>query len=168
MRTTLLPAAVLLLAASPALAQNDSGFMPYVGYNLETENVRVGVGYRFGSQLPLPISLTAQPQIEYELTDEGEGDRIQGDFNVIAELQGSNVLSPYVGAGVALLYTDNDLDSDINVGEVNDKTEIGFNLLGGVTLNPTGFGQPFAQVRYTTADSVQDAFTVQGGLILAF
>ena len=166
MRTLLV--ASLALLATPALAQNDSGFMPYVGYNLETENVRVGVGYRFGSQLPLPISLTAQPQIEYEFTDENEPDRIQGDFNLIAELQGSDVLSPYVGAGIGLLYTDGDLDSDLDASEINDKTDVGLNLLGGVTLNPTGFGQPFAQVRYTTVGDDQDAITVQGGLILAF
>ena len=163
---TLLVAALALLAA-PAFAQNDSGFMPYVGYNLETENVRAGFGYRFGASLPLPITLTAQPQIEYEFVDENEPERIQGDFNLIAELRGSDVLSPYVGAGVALLYTDADLDSEVNVGEVNDKTDVGFNLIGGVTLNPTGFGQPFAQVRYTTGED-RDAFTVQGGLILAF
>ena len=36
-----------------------------------------------------------------------------------------------------------------------------------MTLNPTGFGQPFAQVRYTTGEE-RDALTVQGGLILAF
>ena len=153
---TLLSAALLVALAAPALAQS-GGFMPYLGYNLESENVVLGVGYRFGVELPVPITLTAQPAVEYQFTD-GDGVTVlQGDLNVIAEFSGSAALAPYAGAGLGLLYVDTDAGSD---------TELGLNALGGVVFNPTGFGRPFAQARYSFAGF--DALTLQGGVILAF
>ena len=155
MRTLL--ASALVLLATPALAQ-DSGFMPYVGYNLDSENVVLGVGYRFGVNLDVPLTLVAQPAVEYQFVD-GDATVLQGDFNVLAEFSGSAALAPYAGAGLAVGYVDPE------VGDSN--TDIGLNVLGGVVLNPTGFGQPFAQARYTFADG-GDALTLQGGIILSF
>lgn len=132
--------------------------MPYLGYNLETENVVLGVGYRFGVSLDVPVTIAAQPGVEYQFTDADGVTLLQGDFNVVAEFSGSNAIAPYAGAGLGLLYVDSDLtDSD---------TELGLNVLGGVLFNPSGFGQPFAQARYSTAGL--DALTIQGGVILSF
>ena len=154
MRTLL--ASALVLLATPALAQ-DSGFMPYLGYNLDSENVVLGVGYRFGVNLNAPLTIVAQPGIEYQFTD-ADITVLQGDFNVVAEFSGSSAIAPYAGVGLGLLY----VDSEFTEGD----TELGLNILGGVLFNPTGFGQPFAQARYTTAGF--DALTLQGGVVLSF
>ena len=154
MRTLL--ASLLVLLATPALAQ-DSGFMPYVGYNLDADDVLVGVGYRFGVTLPVPITITAQPAVEYLFTDLDGVTVLQGDFNLTAALSASPAFAPYLGAGLGLRYVDTDIGND---------TDLGLNLLGGVVFNPTGFGQPFAQARYTTGDG--DALSLMGGVILSF
>jgi hypothetical protein len=47
-------------------------------------------------------------------------------------------LTPYVGAGVGMLYLDNDVDT---------RTDVVGNLIGGVSWN-LEFLKPYAQVKY--------------------
>jgi len=154
-RTLLLALAALI--AAPAVAAQGGAFMPYLGYELANERAVVGVGFRSPFPLPSPIRVIAQPAIEVQLVDEaGDVTLLQGDLNVVAELPGL-AAAPYVGAGIALLYYNDDLG--------NSDTEVGLNLLAGVVLNPIGFAQPFAQARYTVFDG-SDAVTVMGGIAL--
>lgn len=157
MRTFALALALLGLTAAFAPAQAQTGFMPYVGYNLEDEEFLVGVGARFGVNLALPVAVIAQPAVEYEFVE--GGDLIQVDANAVAEFTGSRSFAPYAGAGLGITIAN---------PEIGDgSTELGLNVLGGLLFNPTGFGQPFVQGRYATRGEFQDAFTVQGGVILA-
>ena len=156
MRTLLLT--LTLLVAAPAVSAQ-SGFMPYLGYNLEDEDLLIGVGTRLGFPLELPVALVLQPSIEYQFTD-GDVTVLQLDVNAIAELRASETLAPYVGAGLGLLYVDTEV--------TDSNTELGLNLVGGVLFNPAGFGQPFAQARYSTRGDAQDALSIQGGVILSF
>ena len=151
MRTSLLFAALAAFVLAPSASAQASGFMPYLGYNLDTENILLGVGYRFGVPLEAPVVLAAQPTIEYQF--ESDITILQADANLVAQLSASPALAPYVGAGLGVLIVESD-------------TELGLNLLGGAVFNPTGFGQPFAQVRYSTAGP--DALTLAGGVILSF
>lgn len=156
MRTLLLAALALLLSAPAASAQAATGtFMPYLGYNLESDNALIGVGYRAGFPLPAPVRLALQPSIEYVFTD-ADVTLLQADVNVLAELNAATV-APYVGAGLAVVYADTEF--------TDGNTELGLNVVGGVVLNPIGFAQPFAQARYTTYDG-GDALSVMGGVAL--
>ncbi len=152
MRTLLLAAVVSFLAVPAASAQG--AFMPYLGYNLESENALVGVGARFAFPLQVPISLTAQPAIEYQFAGEGIT-FLQIDLNGVVQFDAGTSVAPYAGAGLAIGILNTD---------VVDDTDLAFNVLGGAIFNPTGFGQPFAQVRYTTDGD--GAFTVMGGVAL--
>ena len=151
MRTSLLFAALAAFVLAPSASAQASGFMPYLGYNLDTENVLIGVGYRVGVPLEAPVVLAAQPTIEYQF--ESDITILQVDANLVAQLSASPALAPYVGAGLGVLIVESD-------------TELGLNLLGGAVFNPTGFGQPFVQARYSTAGF--DALTLSGGVILSF
>ncbi|PAP76774.1 hypothetical protein [Rubrivirga marina] len=157
MRTFALALALLGLTAAFAPAQAQGAFMPYLGYNLDSENVVLGVGARFGFPLNVPISLTAQPAIEYQFVDVDDVTVLQLDLNAVAQFNGAMV-APYAGAGLAVGYVD--------AGGTSD-TDLGLNVLGGVLFNPTGFGQPFAQARYTIGDG-PDALTIMGGVALGF
>jgi opacity protein-like surface antigen len=157
MRTFALALALLGLTATFAPAQAQGAFMPYLGYNLDSENALVGVGARFAFPLDVPISLTAQPAIEYQFEGTDDVTILQADLNAIVQLNAASV-APYVGAGLAVGYVD--------VAGTSD-TDLGLNVLGGALFNPTGFGQPFAQARYTIADG-PDALTIIGGVALGF
>lgn len=156
MRFSLFLFALGAFAIAPT-ATAQTGFMPYVGYNLEDEDAVVGVGARFGLPLAVPIALVAQPSAEYQFAGDGI-DQFQIDANVIAEFTGSRALAPYAGVGVGFTFVDTEF--------TETTTEIGLNALGGVVLNPSGFGRPFVQARYSTRGEFQDALTIQGGVIL--
>ncbi len=159
MRTALLLSTLALALAAPAQAQ--SAFMPYLGYDTETENLLIGVGARFGAPLDLPVALTIQPGIEYQFQDGGT--LLQFDANVIGELNAGPSLAPYLGAGLGVFYVN---PEDVGGVDLDSETEFGLNLLGGLTFNPTGFGRPFVQGRYSTRGDFSDSFTVMGGVML--
>ncbi len=151
-------ALVLLALVLPAQAQS-SGIMPFVGYNLEDEDFTIGVGGRFALPLQAPVAIIAQPSIEYQFAGVDDLNVLQFDANVVAQFTGSTSIAPYAGAGLGVLLLNGDGDSE---------SELGLNVLGGVVLNPVGFGQPFAQVRYSTRGDASDAISVQAGVLLSF
>lgn len=156
MRTFVYALAFLGLTAALAPSQAQGAFMPYLGYNTESKNALIGVGARFAFPLDVPISLTAQPAIEYQFEGTEGVTILQADLNAVVQLNAASV-APYVGAGLAVGYADYPGGSE---------TDLGLNVLGGVLFNPTGFGQPFAQARYTIGDG--SALTVMGGVALGF
>ena len=159
MRTLFLSLAAVVGLATSASAQ--VGFMPYVGYNLEDEDFLVGVGARFGVPLTLPVALVAQPTVGYQFAGEGI-DIIQADLNAVVEFTGSPTIAPYAGLGLGLTYA----SFDVSRNDSESETELGLNAVGGIVLNPVGFGRPFLQGRYATRGDFQDAFSVQAGVIL--
>jgi opacity protein-like surface antigen len=170
---SLVALAALFVLAAPVRAQ--SGFMPYLGYNIEDEDFLIGVGGRFGVPLQAPVALIAQPSIEYQFAGGGgnfggvnvDVTLLQIDANVIASFTGSPSIAPYAGAGLGITYIDVSASSG-GQSASSSNTELGLNLLGGVVLNPVGFGQPFAQLRYATRGDAPNALSVQAGVILGF
>lgn len=158
MRTSLL-AAILAIVGLAAPAGAQTGFMPYLGYNLEDEDFLIGVGARFGLPLEAPVAIVAQPSVEYQFAGESV-DIIQADANVIIEFTGSPSLAPYAGLGIGFTIFDSEF--------TDSETEIGLNALGGVVFNPVGFGRPFVQGRFSTRGEAPDAISIQGGVILGF
>ena len=153
MRLRLATAAFAALLFAPA-AGAQTGFMPYVGYNLEYESVLVGVGARLGFSFPAaPVSVAFQPAVEVNLDS---GTYIQADANAVAELSAGGSIAPYAGLGLGVLIPT----------EGGGDAELGLNVLGGVIFNTVGFIRPFVQGRYSTASV--DAFSIHAGAVLGF
>jgi opacity protein-like surface antigen len=143
--------AALVLALAPAVFAADFGVR--VGrYNDSHENfVGADVLFDIGA-------LNIDPNIEYSLEDNVT--RGTANLDVTFDVVRFGRVRPYVGAGVGLLYTDDDVNGDT--------TEPIGNLLGGVQFDLGGL-KPYAQVKYfrtlDNADSVkQDDVALAVGL----
>lgn len=76
------------------------------------------------------------PNLEYSLADEVTAGT--ANFDVTFDVANIGSVTPYIGAGVGLAYTDTDLDT---------QTDVLGNLIGGVSWN-LEFLKPYAQVKY--------------------
>jgi hypothetical protein len=146
--------ALAALAAAFALAPSahaQGAFMPYLGYNFEGEAPTLGVAFRYQPAL-FPVAL--QPGVEVTLDN---GTNIQVDLNGVVNFGGGvSPITPWIGAGVALLIPEGD----------NADTQVAANALVGAAVN-AGFVRPFAQGRLTT-DFDFTAFSAHVGVILDF
>lgn len=81
--------------------------------------------------------LNLNPNVEYNLSD----DITSGSANidVTLDLGQFSAVTPYVGAGVGLLYVDADGGAD--------ETDLVGNLIGGIALD-LQFLKPYAQLKY--------------------
>ena len=151
MRRSLFLLALAALLAPAAQAQG--AFMPYLGYNFDTSSPTIGVAARFQ---PATFPVAVQPGVEVTLDD---GTNVQVDLNLVLPFgagYGSPV-SPWVGAGAAILIPDDDFGGE---------TSVAANLLAGAALN-SGFIKPFVQGRLTT-DFDFAAFSAHLGILLNF
>lgn len=181
----ILPLALLVALALPFTAQRAEAqfaFIPYVGYNLDFEKLLVGVGTEFDLPIEAPFGLSIRPAIEYVFTD-SEKDTFGGttisasttflqiNGDAIARFGTSPSLSPYAGAGLAILYSSYSLDCsgsgcEFFPEESGSDTTVGLNLLGGVEFTDAlGFGSPFVQGRFTMKDGSQ--FSILAGVALS-
>ena len=147
----------LLLAAPAAHAQ--SGFTPYVGYDTEFEELLVGVGFRFGTPIPSPVTIAFQPSLDVIFVDNATV--LQGDANLIGEFNAGGAVAPFAGAGIGVFNFDPE-------GAADGNTELGFNILGGLTFNSVGFVRPYVQGEYSTRGDFTDAARVKAGVIFGF
>jgi hypothetical protein len=81
--------------------------------------------------------LNLNPNVEYNLADDITSGTV--NLDVIFDLGKISAVSPYVGAGVGLLYVDDDL------GE--DTTDVVGNLIGGIAVELQSL-TPYAQLKY--------------------
>ncbi len=96
-----------------------------------------GDGEFVGAEMVFDLgAVKFNPNIEYSLED----DITAGSANLDVTFDVVNVgnITPYVGAGVGMLYADNDVVS---------QTDIVGNLIGGVSFK-FDFLQPYAQLKY--------------------
>jgi hypothetical protein len=151
MRRTLFLLAAIAAFAPSALAQG--AFMPYLGYNFDTSTPTIGVAARFQ---PAMFPVAFQPGVEVTLDD---GTNIQADINAVLPFgagYGSPV-SPWVGAGAAVLIPDDDFGGE---------TSVAANFLAGASLN-SGFVKPFVEGRLTK-DFDFAAFSAHLGALFNF
>ena len=85
------------------------------------------------------------PNAELVFPDEGDLMTLNGDFHY--DFASSKNVSYWVGAGPALLFSDDDND----FGDDNDNTDFGANLLAGLGAEH-GNIRPFGQLKLTLAD----------------
>lgn len=149
--------AALVGTASSAHAQFQIG--PRVGYDLETDDLVLGVDARFALNNPA-LPLIIAPAFDYYFIDSDDVSFYALDLNVLYPFGISNqVFTPYAGAGLGVGF------SRIEIAdETESETNLGFNLVGGAVF---GFGsiRPFAQVRLTLGDA--DLATLHGGLLFS-
>jgi opacity protein-like surface antigen len=121
--------AVALILA-PALFAAEFGIRAGRYNEAETEFV--------GAELLFDIgALNINPNVEYLLEDDVTAGTANLDvtFDVISTAR----VTPYVGAGVGLAYSE--------VGDASAKTDIVGNLIGGVSFD-LDFLEPYAQLKY--------------------
>ena len=119
-----------LLLAAPALLAADFGIR--AGQYQDADEEFVGAELVFDAGF-----LNVNPNVEYSLAD----DITSGSANldVTFDIGRFGAVSPYLGAGVGMLYVDDDF------GE--DETDVVGNLIGGVGFKLATL-TPYAQVKY--------------------
>jgi len=142
-------ALVVFLMVAPALFAADFGVR--AGRYQEAEETFVGAEVLFDAGI-----LNINPNIEYSLEDDVTAGSVNLDLTM--DIGRFSAVAPYVGAGVGLLYVDDEIG-----GETTDPV---FNLIGGVGLKLATL-TPYAQVKYfrlledeETRDSDEIALTI--------
>lgn len=166
-------AAVLVLgSASQAHAQ--WGVAPYVGYNMDAEEVHLGAAV----QLPLPAKignsrLIASPGFDFYPF---MGESVQGvdfgaslymlSFDVLYPFPTPSSFAPYVGAGLALVHASVSF-SDPSIPGLDfsaSDTDVGLNLKGGSFFGK-GPVRPFAEAVLHVGSG--SAFLLRGGVYVS-
>ena len=138
-----------------AQAQFELG--PRLGFDLEVEELHIGVEARFDlPSVDLPIKI--KPSIDYFFVENFT--LMSFDANGIYEfdLEGGTI-TPYAGAGLGITYWSFDTEFE-GFGIDASETNVGLNLLGGAVFGSGGM-RPFAEVRFNT----DDLLTLTGGVL---
>jgi opacity protein-like surface antigen len=102
-------------------------------------------------------ALNINPNIEYSLEDDITAG--SANLDVTLDIGRFSTITPYVGAGLGLIYVDTDIGGDT--------TDLVGNLIGGVAFE-LGSLKPYAQVKYFRTleddDSDSDDFAMTIGL----
>lgn len=122
-----------LVVLAPAVFAADFGIR--AGRFNDAEEEFVGAEVIFDAGV-----LNINPNIEYSLAEDITAGT--ANLDVTLDLGRFSRVTPYVGAGVGLLYVDDDFGAD--------ETDVVGNLLGGLQFN-LDFLRPYAQVKYFRA-----------------
>ncbi len=146
-----------LVAAPPAQAQTPWELGPYLGVNLDSDEILVGAVAR----IHLPSApITLNPGIEFYpgIDDTGGGlsrSLLVLNFDVQYQLEAETV-EPYVGGGISWARA--------SVESFDSATDIGLNLKGGLLFNRRGNAQPYAEAVLNLADG-RDALIFKAGFL---
>jgi opacity protein-like surface antigen len=139
-----------LLTLTPAVLAADFGVR--AGQYRDAGEEFVGAEVLFDAGV-----LNVNPNIEYSLADNVTAGT--ANLDVTIDIGRFNTVTPYLGAGVGLLYVDDDF------GE--DETDVLGNLIAGVAFK-LDFLEPYAQLKYFRTleddDGDSDDFAVTIGL----
>lgn len=148
----LLAVAGVLVVALPLLApraEAQFAFIPYLGYDIDVEELFLGVAVQFDLPVGAPIALAVRPGAEYFFVGSGVT-LMQFNGDVVATLMPAAPVGVFAGAGLAIRHVSID-------GVDASSTDLGLNLFGGAEFG-TGFLVPFVQARLTVADGSAVAF----------
>ena len=150
MKTRILLLLTLVLVIVPGALAADFGVRAGRFSDAEDDFVGAEVLFNIGA-------LNINPNVEYWLVEDENITAGTANLDVTFDIARLSRVSPYVGAGVGLLYVDDDFS--------NSETETLGNLIGGVSLN-LDFLKPYAQVKYSRSlessegDNDDIAFTI--------
>lgn len=169
MRKSLLLALLVAFALPFTAPKAQAQFVltPYLGYNIEDGfGFLVGIGGEFVAPFDINnLDLSIAPSAEYVFTDADGVSYFQINGDVIAKFAPSGSIAPFAGAGLAIGFFSFD-EVDVGFGQTvggGSETEIGINVLGGVTFpGALAFGDPYVQGRLTLIEG--SAISLIGGL----
>jgi hypothetical protein len=127
LRISALIAAALVVA--PVLYAGDFGVRAGRYNDTDEEFVGIEALYDLGA-------IKLNPNLEYSLQDDVTAG--SANFDVTVDIFSIGNITPYVGAGVGMLYVDDD---------VRTRTDVLGNLIGGVSVQ-LEFLEPYAQLKY--------------------
>ncbi len=141
---------IALIALAPAALAADFGIR--AGQYRDADEKFVGAEVVFDTG-----ALNVNPNIEYSLEDDVTAGTV--NLDVTFDIARFSTITPYVGAGLGLLYVDDDIGGD--------ETSLLGNLIGGITFQLDTF-EPYAQVKYFRTlddeDGDSDDFALTIGL----
>lgn len=108
-----------------------------------------------GAEMVIPISRPwyFNPNVEYVFVDDGDLWTANADFHY--DLHSSSNLAPWVGAGAAVIFSSIDPPRGCRNCDSDDETDLGLNLLGGLSLVQRGPIRPYVQGKVTLSDNTE-------------
>jgi hypothetical protein len=132
------------------------------GFTAETADGTVGVGGRLGIGFPV-VGLKLLGTVDMFFPDCGTEDC---DFhaataNLLYTLPIGVVISPYLGAGVAMQ------NSEGSTSFLGDLSDWGVNLMAGFSFGSAGVFQPYVEGKYQLMKDFDDQLVISAGLSLS-
>ncbi|RAL20861.1 hypothetical protein DL240_14340 [Lujinxingia litoralis] len=158
--------------ASSALVGNSAGVV--VGYDLDAEVPLAGLDARFTFAVAPQVALSVNPGLQYYFIGSNEvlGARtestvLQFDLNALVHLALDAPVTPYLGLGAGLRYADvRIVNGDGDVLTSDDATDLGANLLVGLSMETGSNFVPYVQGRVTVFE--ETSFALMAGLNFEF
>ena len=140
-----------LVAAPPVQAQTPWELGPYLGVNLDSDELLLGAVAR----IHLPSApVTLNPGVEFYPSLGTDISLLVLNFDVQYQLEAES-LEPYVGGGLSMARA--------SVATVSD-WDVGLNLKGGLLFNRRGSAQPYAEA-VLNFDNGSDPFILKAGFL---
>ncbi len=146
--------AALLLAATPALALSDWGLRG--GLTIDPDQVHVGAHVNVGEIFNDGYFL---PNVEVGFGDHGTLIALNPELVYRFDRRTRSPWGFYIGGGLGINIYDWDDDGPRGYHDDTD-TELGLNLLGGMSRARRGGGDLFLELKLGVADSPEAKFTV--------
>src|SRR5690554_4289459 len=158
--------------ASQALVGNSVGVV--AGYDLDREFPLLGIDGRFTFALAPQLAVSINPSINYFFAGSSEffgasseATVLQFDLNALLHLALDAVVTPYVGAGMAIGYAEARIvNSNGDVIASSDDTALAANFLVGATFDTGSQIAPYVQGRMTFDE--ESVFSLMVGLNYGF
>lgn len=158
--------------ASQALVGNSVGVV--AGYDIDREFPLLGLDGRFTFALAPQLAVSINPSINYFFAGSSEffgasseATVLQFDLNALLHLALDAVVTPYVGAGMAIGYAEARIvNSNGDVIASSDDTALSPNFLVGATFDTGSQLAPYVQGRMTFDE--ESVFSLMVGLNVGF
>ncbi len=146
-----------LVAAPSAQAQTPWELGPYLGVNLDNNELHLGGMARVHlSSMPITLNPGLEFYPGFDDTGSGLGRSLWVlNFDAQYQLEAQSV-SPYVGGGISW--------ARLSTETLDSSSDVGLNLKGGLVFNRTGNAQPYAEAILNFSDGTE-ALIFRAGLL---
>lgn len=146
--------AVAALVLVPSLAKADVDFGVRGGFYSDAE-----AGF-LGAEVLMDVTRSwyFNPNIEYVFVDDGSLWTANGDFHY--DFPTRSNLAVWAGGGLAVIFSEIDPPRGCRRCEGEDETDVGLNLLGGVSFTKRGPIRPYVQGKVILSDNTEAAIAV--------
>jgi hypothetical protein len=146
--------AVAALFLMPGLAKAEVDFGVRGGFYSDAE-----AGF-LGAEVLMDVTRSwyFNPNIEYVFVDDGSLWTANGDFHY--DFPTRSNLAVWAGGGLAVIFSEIDPPRGCRRCEAEDETDVGLNLLGGVSFSKRGPIRPYVQGKVILSDNTEAAIAV--------